>query len=166
MKTIEYTFIDKSSWPRGPWDKEPDKIQFMDAETGLPCLIVRADHHGALCGYVGISEGHPYFSSSYDNHYDLEAHGGLTFSDFCVESDKEHGICHIPGEGEPDRVYWLGFDCAHSGDFCPAYSDWSSFRGKEERYRTLDYVRAECARLARQLKAVESESALNRRGEK
>ena len=32
MKTIEYRTIDKSAWPRGEWDAEPDKMQWRAAE--------------------------------------------------------------------------------------------------------------------------------------
>lgn len=65
MKTIEYRTIDKSSWPRGPWDAEPDKRQWQDEATGLPCLIVRVDHSGHLCGYVGVPPKHPLYEVSY-----------------------------------------------------------------------------------------------------
>lgn len=158
METIEYRTIDKSDWPAGPWNAEPDKKQFTDEATGLPCLIVRA-RHGALCGYVGVAEGHPYYRKDYsqlpdsdDGQY-ISVHGGLTFANHCSHSsDESRGICHLPEPGEPDSVWWLGFDCAHSGDQCPAY-DREPILGYEV-YRTLQYVEAECASLARQLAAV------------
>lgn len=156
METKEYTFIDKSLWGVGPWSTEPDKIQFSDEATGLPCLIVRTPHSGHLCGYVGVAEGHPYFGKDYD-HAECEVHGGLTFADFCQEKSKEHGICHIPGPGEPDRVWWLGFDCAHGGDASPARQSRELLklyvRDSSDVYRTVAYVRGECAKLAAQLKA-------------
>ena len=82
MKTIEYTYRDKSSWGDGPWQSEPDKIQWLDEATGLPCLIVRGPV-GALCGYVGVPEGHPHFEQKYDD-VDVRVHGGLTFASFCA----------------------------------------------------------------------------------
>jgi hypothetical protein len=157
MKTLEYTFIDKSSWPSGQWNNEPDKVQWQDQETGLPCLARRA-RNGIWCGYVGVAEGHPWFQQSYDDHCDLEVHGGLTFSDFCVADNKEHGICHIPDEGEPDHIWWFGFDCAHLGDLTPATLGRFPPIG-DETYKTLDYVRGECANLARQLTAASLEAA-------
>jgi hypothetical protein len=60
VETKEYRTIDKTLWPRGEWDDEPDKMQWQDEATGLPCLIVRGPV-GALCGYVGVPEGHPCF---------------------------------------------------------------------------------------------------------
>ncbi len=31
--------IDRSGWGRGPWDAEPDRVEFE--HTGLPCLLRR-----------------------------------------------------------------------------------------------------------------------------
>lgn len=139
---------EKSEWESGPWQNEPDKIQWEDEATRLPCLIVRGPS-GALCGYVGVTEGHPFFGKNY-NDVEIEVHGGLTFSDYCRPSEKEGGICHIPDQGEPDRVYWFGFDCAHLYDKMPAYSKHGSFSSGDT-YRDIDYVKHECAGLAKQL---------------
>lgn len=110
METKQYTTIDKSEWPmRGQWDSEPDKLQWPDEATGLPCLIVRGPV-GALCGYVGVSEGHPLFGKDYsacvwpDRHEEhekdgyhysctpsaaLSVHGGITFARGCHTASKE-----------------------------------------------------------------------------
>src|SRR5688572_7588915 len=115
METREYRTMDKATWPPGPWQHEPDKAQWQDPATGLPCLIVR-NSSGALCGYVGVSKGHPLFEVGYQgaDDYDLSCHGGLTYSEHCQPStDEALGICHVPAPGEPDHVWWFGFDCAH-----------------------------------------------------
>lgn len=161
MKTKEWRTKDKTEWERGPWDDEPDKMQWQDEDTGLPCLIVR-NNGGALCGYVGVTEGHPAFGVEYDNVRNaegdwIEVHGGLTFSDFCAHGgDESRFVCHVPDEGEPDRVWWLGFDCAHSGDLSPGYDKLRRDHGMNfdcrESYRSLRYVQNQCARLAQQLK--------------
>jgi hypothetical protein len=57
-----------SPFPPGEWDNEPDKIQFFEPYSAYTCLIVR-NQFGALCGYVGIPETHPYFEKGY---YDLD----------------------------------------------------------------------------------------------
>lgn len=161
MKDLEYTFIDKSEWPDGPWKNEPDKMQFTDPDTGLPCLVVRSPNSGALCGYVGVHETHPVFGKDYDD-VDVEVHGGLTFASLCVDDPerKEHGICHIVEPGEDDRVWWLGFDTAHGMDYMPAFTlrmeekfGVSPFPDPPSQYKTLDYVKAEVAHLAEQLAA-------------
>lgn len=170
-----YTTIDKSGWGDGPWQDEPDKVQWKDEATGLPCLAKRHPRHGHWCGYVGVSEGHPAFEKGYDDVHDLfgpydsdaylSVHGGLTYADACEEGDEAASICHVPEPGEPDHVWWLGFDCAHSGDVSPAMEARDRQKYEEtgdpfwlpikypwsDSYRTLDYVRAECASLARQL---------------
>lgn len=159
METIDYKNpgLDKSLWAAGPWDNEPDKKQWRDAATGLPCLIVR-NHYGNLCGYVGVFESHLFYGKDYDAP-DVDVHGGLTFADKCHESANEcDGICHKAPEGE-DNVWWLGFDCAHAWDFGPR----DLYRAEHEggiwrispdcQYRDFSYVTAEVARLAAQLKA-------------
>ncbi len=65
MQTLEYRTMDKSKWKDGPWQNEPDKKQWLDSETGMPCLIIR-NNVGALCGYVGVAKNHPLFGLDYD----------------------------------------------------------------------------------------------------
>jgi hypothetical protein len=143
MQTIQYITMDKSKWGPGPWQEEPDKLQWQDPATGLACLIVRG-HHGGLCGYVGVAEGHRFYGKGYND----DALEGI-------------GICHAPDPGEPDNVWWFGFDCVHAGDHAPALEaalgrardlipcSWNK-SGFEE-YRDLAYVRAEVTALALQL---------------
>lgn len=64
MQEKEWFFTDRSKWPSGPWDGEPDKKQWMDPATGLPCLIHRGPT-GALCGYVGVPPGHALYKQGY-----------------------------------------------------------------------------------------------------
>lgn len=100
-------------WGDGPWVDEPDRVEFYHA--GLPCLMRRTDM-GAWCGYVAVPPGHGMHGIPFgvvDQR--VWAHGGLTYSKPC-ESD----ICHEPRLGEPDDVWWLGFDCAHWCDVVPA----------------------------------------------
>lgn len=161
METKEWRFIDKSDWGDGLWDREVDKLQWEDEATKLPCLIVRNGFvTGALCGYVGVSKDHPWFGKSYSDLYDedLFVHGGLTYSDFCVEDDKETGICHVSDDGI--KRYWFGFDCAHAGDLCPKMQarekkmGWPTITAPwDTSYKTIEYVKGQCIELARQIKA-------------
>jgi len=151
VETIEYRTIDKSAWTRGPWDDEPDKRQWQDAETGLPCLIVR-NRLGALCGYVGVAPGHPAHGQHYDS-VEADVHGGLTFSHGCSGGEESSGICHKAAEGEPDHVWWFGFDCAHSCDLSPhPQATWTHDR--DNCYRDVAYVAKQVASLAKQLHAI------------
>lgn len=160
-----YWTVDKSAWGEGPWQAEPDKLQWIDAATGLDCLAVRAWGVGSWCGYVGLPEDHSLFGADYDA-VDPSVHGGLTFGGPCQEPETEdgrtlveqRGVCHVPGSGRPERVFWLGFDCAHARDARPGMM---SLFGPELRarmaefevYRDLAYVMAEVASLALQLAA-------------
>ena len=108
----EYRTEDKAGWGEGPWQDEPDKVVWVDPATGLDCMAHR-NRSGAWCGYVGVPAGHPAYGQDYDN-VDVDCHGGLTFAAGCQETgDPAHGICHVPQEGRPAEVWWLGFDCAH-----------------------------------------------------
>lgn len=139
----------------------------------FPCVIKRVQHSGHLCGYVGVKADHPLYKKQYhdyvisdnvdnvafngnyiallcnsfnpdrkDNEISLDllmvVHGGLTWSeDFA------------PGPGDdktelPD-TWWFGFDCAHSGDFCPK----SPYDGGV--YRDVTYVKKEIYSLVHQL---------------
>lgn len=161
----------------GPWMSEPDKAHWIDAKTDMDCLAVR-NSFGAWCGYVAVTEGHPYFEVGYgecvekcdqDWCYEhspegrIKVHGGITYADFCAESDKgeEYGICHTPLPGRPHRVWWFGFDTAHAGDLTPydaAQAAAENYRYPwtlgDDKYRDLTYVQSECSKLARQLAAV------------
>lgn len=157
MKTLEYTYVDRSAWhPDAQYlcAGEPDKIQFQDEATGMPCLIVRGPA-GALCGYVGVNPDHPLYEKEYE-YADVDVHGGLTFSSFCHESEDGRGICHIPDVGEERKVWWFGFDCAHSCDLTPKYdfdeNGQSRYGDGYSSYRDIRYVKGEVIRLAAQLK--------------
>jgi hypothetical protein len=154
MKTLEYRTRDKSGWPPGPWQDEPDKKQWLDEATGLPCLIVR-NRCGALCGYVGVPKTHGLHGIRGGEIVDrLDVHGGITFSDFCHEAGDEcESICHKVEPGEDDKVWWLGFDTAHGGDLVPA-AGYPSRVQELLTYRDLAYVEGECRNLAKQLAAL------------
>lgn len=154
MKTIEYRTIDKSTWGPGPWQDEPDKKQWRDEATGLPCMILRPN--GTWCGYVGVSKGHPLYGDAREREDLLEVHGGITFAGMCSPGDESHEICHIVEDGEDDAVFWIGFDCNHAFDFCPERA--AIFKGNslhshspDDVYRTQQYVEDQCRSLALQL---------------
>jgi hypothetical protein len=163
--------IGKDTWGDGPWQKEPDKIQWIDDATDLDCLMVRGPG-GHWCGYVGVPPEHPWHGVEYsasvpsikcdhDWHGDggcspesvIDVHGGLTFSRGCPEQHSEFGICHVPQDGRPDNVWWFGFDCAHCDDASPSYRRKYNW-GNDGIYRTVSYVQDQCALLAKQLKDV------------
>lgn len=148
MTTTHRDARDRTGWPSGPWDGEPDKVVWVDDDTDLDCMIVR-NLLGAWCGYVGVPPDHPWYLVDYfDLPVRVDVHGGLTFSATCDEDgDLATAICHVPEPGRPDDVWWLGFDTAHGGDLAPGQS--VPFPG--DVYRDQDYATRETERLARQV---------------
>ncbi len=147
METREWRTMDKSGWGSGPWQDEPDKKQWRDEATGLPCLIVR-NGMGALCGYVGM----PAVPLGFDTE-ELEVHGGITFGPTsCQEGPEADTIGHVDDDGQP--VLWAGFDCAHCDDFLPGTA---ALLGNNyglrahQVYRNLAYVEGQCRELAKQV---------------
>lgn len=57
--------IDRTGWPAGPWDYEPDRDTWTDEATGLPCVAQRAGTLGHWCGYVGLPDDHPLHGCDY-----------------------------------------------------------------------------------------------------
>lgn len=155
--------IDKSDWGDGPWQNEPDRVQWVHA--GYACLALRHPMFGSWCGYVGVDRAHPCYGRDWNTGSlidELKAHCGINYSAAC---DGE--ICHVPEPGMPEDVWWLGFDCHHGFDFSPGlearerklglpseltlFSETDRFR---PRYRDLAYVKAVTESLAEQLRAL------------
>lgn len=162
--TEEYRTADRSNWRTGgAWENEPDKVVWVDEATGLDCMA-RRNPMGSWCGYVGVTEAHPWHGTGYskcmagcaEEDYCWEhspdarlyAHGGITFAAACHEdADPAEGVCHLSDTGP---VWWFGFDTAHGGDASPHRMPLLS--GDE--YRTLPYVVEQVQGLARQLAEV------------
>ena len=147
----------KKKWPKGPWTNEPNRVEWE--HSGFRCLALRQPNSGHWCGYVGLKPGHKYYGipdsvSHYDEDgneienqptcaYDLPfGHGGVTYGRFC-----EGNVCHI-SEGE--KLFWLGFDCAHAYDFQPADHDWMN--SESNIYRDIEYVKNRVNVMAEELK--------------
>lgn len=142
--------IDRSEWGPGPWDGEPDRVEWRS--RGFACLA-RRTRMGAWCGYVAMPPGHPWHGKEYGEP-DVDVHGGLTYANKCSGD-----ICHVPAPGEPADVWWLGFDCSHSNDLSPSMSaHWRKHHPElstdaYDVYRDLAYVKAEVEKLAEQAEA-------------
>lgn len=116
MSKIKYTHLFTSDKKLkfcglGEWVEEPDTAEFT--HRGIKCLIRRVFFQeplaeketyfgGHLCGYITLSEDHPWTSKGFN--VDAEVHGGVTYN------EKENGM-HL-----------IGFDCGHSVDFVPTCS--------------------------------------------
>lgn len=150
-KTWKFPVADRiREFPPGPWDDEPDKMQWPDESTGLACMVRRGPL-GQWCGYVGVPPEHPWFGKDYSDALDLDVdvHGGLTYAAMC-DGDEETGICHVVDPGEPE-LWWLGFDCGHAFDITPGMISDTFPPMPGTVYRDLEYVKAETLRLALQI---------------
>lgn len=137
----------RDEWKPGPWDDEPDLVEWRHDESGYPCLIVR-NNFGALCGYVGVPPEHPLHGKGMLDAEvtDLDVHGGVTYGHECAGD-----ICHVARPGEPEDVWWVGFDCAHAFDAVPGISMLCGRSDEARRYRSMGYVQDQVESLARQL---------------
>lgn len=162
-----------------PWFTEDNKVDF-EAE-GFKCAMRRGPL-GSWCGYVGIPKTHPWHGKAYSDKIKptkdmlgprtaqdhgpidvfcmlfsgvdpaealnitlaMRIHGGLTYA-----SDR------VPC-GEPDGLWWFGFDCAHSGDLIPSFAEQRALHHGNDIYRDQSYVIAECQSLAAQLARIVS----------
>jgi hypothetical protein len=136
---------DWRQWGEGPWQDEPDRLEWRSPGSELPRMAIR-NHFGAWCGYVGVPKGHRLFGKVWDDPEceSIEVHGGITYGNTCAGI-----ICHVPQPGESDHVWWLGFDCAHAFDYTPGMA----VRFGEDVYRDVAYIIHETERLARQCEA-------------
>jgi hypothetical protein len=135
------TPIDRSQWPKGPWDGEPDRTAWL--HESVLCLAVRSPSSGSWCGYVAVRQGHPWYGVGHDE-IPASVHGGLTWSSYSAEDSVRHSPF-----GEV--VWWVGFDCGHFLDVCPALYVHVPSSQDGGVYRTLFYVQAETNDLADQL---------------
>ena len=143
------TWIDKSAWGDGPWQSEPDRVEFEHAD--FVCVMKRHEHLGHWCGYVGVAPGHPWHGKSYDDVVGIDVHGNCTYGETC-DGNQERGVCHVPKPGTPDHLWWIGFDFAHGYDLSPGAKHRALGGGA---YRDRAYVEAECRKAAEQAAALE-----------
>lgn len=159
--------MSKYSTP-GPWDNEPDELDWTDERTGYECRIKRHPSSGHLCGYVRIPEGNALHGLSYSAELTpalqpvmdavmngpIGKRGAIELMLMACGSRQVgylfdvHGSVTFSGELQGKDGHWFGFDCAHCDDLCPGRSYLSGGV-----YRDVEYVQAECESLARQLHA-------------
>jgi hypothetical protein len=117
----------------GPWDNEPDKVQWIDKDTGLMCLIKRAPE-GHLCGYVAITNTNCLWGSFVkSNERPGVVYGGISYS----------GVLKDPLIVPSEDSWWFGFQCANLGDLQPSVKESWGY------YRDLSFATDECTRLAK-----------------
>jgi hypothetical protein len=156
------------------YNGEPDSVDFE--AHGLQCAM-RRGRSGAWCGYIGLTSDHALHGRDYSDSVvvppsvrDREVQDGLyspiaLFINATGDSDENtlsidccfdvHGGITYAGDqpgggGETKDMWWLGFDCCHSGDLSPRDEDGPEF-WRDGIYRDLAYVENQCKEFARQL---------------
>lgn len=137
--------VPKARWGDGPWQREPDRVDFVHA--GLHCVILRNLHvTGSLNGYVGVPPSHPWWGKEEDeclatprcepsSEHDATWTGPFArllaghvawYCDHTIQSmiDVHGGINWAsPTIGSTKRahrdLWWFAFDTGHSGDLSP-----------------------------------------------
>lgn len=120
-------------------------------EAGLRAVVIMTDR-GHRCGYVAIPKEHRLYGVDYSSFdFDIEVHGGVTFS----SGDESYPVPH-------EGMWWVGYDCAHAWDR-PSNEHLEQQRLKypdkpymwDDRadgiHRELAYCERECEQLAAQL---------------
>jgi hypothetical protein len=154
----------------GEWTTEPSELGFKDDATGLDCSMRRGPM-GHWCGYVRLPDGHALHGVSYSDAVSVptgymdrevkmdEDYGAIALFCASLKAEPEKNIypldlavrCHggLTYSGMRDGAWWLGFDCAHSGDLCPQLSQHDG-----DVYRNVEYVKASLAKLCSDIEAI------------
>lgn len=147
------------SWSDGPWVEEQDYATWM--QDGFHCAIRRTPITGALCGYVAVPLGHPWYGASVRSWFanavgdepkhplaNVDVRGGVTYAAQCQGNlvvDKDN------------PWWWVGFDCSHAWDVSPGMESFGFSMG-DQTYKSWHWVKREVENLAQQaLRATKAE---------
>jgi hypothetical protein len=90
MDTFD-NIIDRTGWPAGEWDKEPDRATWVHDETGA-CCTLRRGPMGHWCGYVGLRPNHPCAGKDY---HDIGVRSEeLTYGAYCHPTAEDEWISY------------------------------------------------------------------------
>ena len=145
---MEY-LVERQAWPSGPWDHEPDRVEFE--HSGLPCMLIR-NRMGTWCGYAAVNPGHALHGAEL-GHETLDGvpvYGGISYTGAC-----NGHICHVPKPGQPEDVWWFGFDCNHAFDLSPVALAHLGGAVEGACYRDTEFATRETKRLAEFLASVD-----------
>ncbi|MEM7515319.1 MAG: hypothetical protein AAF368_00145 [Planctomycetota bacterium] len=124
-----------------PWESEPDR--WVGTCRGFELVALRHSGLGHWCGYLCIPEGHPLHGRDLESD-DLgpDIHGGWTWA-----------RSYLPNKKDASDGWWVGFDCAHSGDLQPG-GRWRTKPtpfANNSTYKTLNFVKSELFRACAEL---------------
>jgi hypothetical protein len=185
-RTEYFNLIDRSKWPEltGPWEHEPDFVEWIDSETSMVCRIMR-NRFGVWCGYVGVAKAHPLHAVEYGQsapcliplrdammNKPMPENPGMALMMAAILGGpieptadvvfRVHGGITFAGK-HGKRFLFKSTPDAHKdlwwfGFDCGHAGDFTPCHalsfGEEQQYRTMDYAMTEVATLARQIHEV------------
>lgn len=104
-----HKIFDKATWS-GYWQLQPDVEQWIDRETGLPCLIVRGDD-GTLFGFVGVDRTNASYGVTLGaKTLDYALFGdGMKFAGRFTPEPITTAKCVHDGPDTAEPIWWFGF---------------------------------------------------------
>jgi hypothetical protein len=129
-----------------PWLDEPTESRWIDEATGLPCFARRFDNMHSWNGYVGFPTS--FLDRTKTHAVRTSPHGGVLCHRVFRFDSLADAVWFERAGYDPLRVWWAGFDCAWAsdGDLLPCHPQYGGT------WRSLDFVRTECAKLARAIR--------------
>lgn len=130
-------FANKSKFPNGIWNKEPD---FCEWEmNNLLCLAIRNMSFGFWTGYVGLPDTHILYNKNYNDLINcdmkLDVYGGISL------------VGKLPKQFDKynDR-WWIGFETSQDIDLIPILT-YDNF-DKKISYKNFKFILKEINRIA------------------
>lgn len=158
------TLFDKSDWPVGPWQTEPDK-RTLTTSVGLDAVLLRSPSAGHWVVYVGVPFNHPLHGlTTFDeifvprsvvnaqNAAAIEAAFSAAtdrageVSSRITRSFQAHRSILVVWHSEDPELDYFGLALAGPGDRSPR-------GGTGGAYRDVDFATQQAESLARQIEA-------------
>lgn len=147
--TIE--FFNKKDFPPGKWRSEPDLCFWYYQD--VPCLAVRDMDMGIWKGFVGVTEGHPFFQVTTDQVVNLPqaldlfrtAYGG------CISG---MGKLALKFQNYAKGCWWIGIETTQGSDLMPLLrldqiDPQMAKLLSNQTYKDLHFIRRETNKLAK-----------------
>lgn len=150
MLYLETYVYDKAGWTAGQWSSEPDKVQWQDPLSGIPCLIVR--QRGLWSSYAGLNQTYTIYGQTASALDALLIVGGLevTYAAVADNSGRPLAIVHTPEAGEPGGLWWVGVGACHDSELL---TDEDPMLGvDDETYRNMRYAMGISQALAEEMR--------------
>ena len=127
----------RDNWGDGPWRDEPDRVEWVEPETGYRCEI-RRNHAGSLCGYVTVPDDHIWHGIEYSGC--INKHAPLTRDARLAELRETVAAAERLCEAEPEAAQHLSA-LRLAKLHLEATETEGSFMWDYEQYPCLDYSR-------------------------